>query len=235
MSTVALVAAYNEESTAAETIENVLNYVDRVIFCNDGSIDRTLQNVKKSFGHNPKVKIISWDKNRGKGYALIRGFEEFLKSEGDILVTFDADGQHYAEEISSLVALIKQKISDIVIGARMILHSPSRVRIFFNVMVNLVMLLTTGSMYVDISSGLRAYSKNAIKKILPHLTLHDFGIEPEIMRAASLSKLKVATVPVNVNYQRGRKGNIWRLANSYLRFAWVYRSDIIRRIFGRHK
>ncbi len=235
MSTVALIAAYNEESTAADTIRRVLKYVDKAIFCNDGSTDGTLRNVVKSFSKNQRVKILSWDENRGKGYALIQGFKKFLKSSGDILVTFDADGQHYSEEIPSLTTLIEKNISDVVIGARILTQSPSRVRIFFNVMVNIVMLLTTGSMFVDVSSGLRAYSKTAVKKILPYLTLYDFGIEPEIMRAAAVNKLKVSTVPINVNYQKGKKGNIWRLANSYLRFAWTYKDDIFRRIFGRTK
>ncbi len=235
MSTTALIAAYNEEKTAVRTIRDVLRYAGKIIFCNDGSRDKTLEGVVKSFGKNPKVKILSWGDNQGKGYALIQGFREFLKSGSNILVTFDADGQHYADEIPSLTALIEKNISDVVIGARILLQSPSRVRIFFNVMVNIVMLLTTGSMFVDVSSGLRAYSRNAVKKILPYLTLYDFGIEPEIMRAAAVNKLKVSTVPINVNYQIGRKGNIWRLANSYLRFAWTYRDDIIRRIFGRPK
>lgn len=233
MSTVALIAAYNEEQTAVQTIRDVLGYVDEVIFCNDGSTDETLEKVTNSFGKNPQVKILSWEKNRGKGYALIQGFKTFLKTRADVLVTFDADGQHYASEIPPLTSLVEQKISDVVVGARILLYSPSRVRIFFNVMVNLVMLLTTGSMYVDVSSGFRAYSKNAIRKILPHLTLYDFGIEPEIMRAAALNKLKTATLPIRVNYKKGIKGNIWKLANSYLRFAWIYRNDIFRRIFGR--
>jgi len=235
MSTVALIAAYNEENTSVQAIKDVLNYTSKVIFCNDGSTDETLQRVTKTFSKNPKVKILSWKQNRGKGYALIQGFREFLKSNENILVTFDADGQHYAKEIPSLTHLIEENISDVVVGTRILLHSPSRVRIFFNVMVNIVMLLTTGSMFVDVSSGLRAYSKNAIKKILPYLTLHNFGIEPEIMLAASMNRLRVSNIPVNVNYQKGIKGNIWRLASSYLNFAWVYRNNIIRRIFGRHK
>lgn len=233
MSTAALVAAYNEERTCTKVIDDVLKYADKVIFCNDGSTDNTLDNVAKKFGKNPHVRILSWDKNRGKGFAVMQGFKEFLKSNDNTLVTFDADGQHYAKEIPSLVSLIDHGYSDVVIGARILLHSPSRVRIFFNVMVNIVMLLTTGSMFVDISSGLRAYSKDAVKKILPHLTMHDFGVEPEIMLAASRSALKVSTVPVSVNYEYGKKGNIWKLANSYLKFAWVYKNDIIKRIFGR--
>ena len=123
MSITALIAGYNEENTAADAIGDTLKHVDKVIFCNDGSTDRTLETIMKRFSKNKRVKILSWDENRGKGYAVMQGFKEFLRADGNILVTIDADGQHDPKEIDSLVSLIERKTSDVVIGARILLHS----------------------------------------------------------------------------------------------------------------
>ncbi len=229
----ALTAAYNEESTIVGVIEDELKHVDKVIFVNDGSTDRTLEKVQSRFSRNKNVEIISWDSNKGKGYALIQGFKKFLNSDGDILVTLDGDGQHDASQMSSVILPIEKHLSDVVVGARILTESPSRIRIFFNAIVNIVMLLTTGSLFVDVSSGFRAYSRNTIKKILPYLSFYDFAIEPQILRACVLNKLKFATISINVNYKKGRKSNIWRLARSYIRYTWKYKGDIIRKIVGR--
>ena len=76
MKTYALICAYNEEGAVNKVIKSTLKYVDKVIVVNDGSTDRTLQEVKGSFGKNRKVIIVSYPKNRGKGNAMKAGFRQ---------------------------------------------------------------------------------------------------------------------------------------------------------------
>ena len=118
MKTYALICAYNEEGAVNKVIKSTLKYVDKVIVVNDGSTDRTLQEVKGSFGKNRKVIIVSYPKNRGKGNAMKAGFRQFLKTRGDLLVTLDADGQHDPKDIPIVMSLVKNGYSDVVIGIK---------------------------------------------------------------------------------------------------------------------
>jgi len=229
----ALICAYNEERTAADVIRKTLKYVDKVIFVNDGSIDKTLENVQKEFGKNKNVIIIAYPENHGKGYALIIGFKYFLKEKGDVLVTLDADNQHNPDEIPTVKFMVEKGLSDIVIGSRYArLKSFPRFRVFFNIFSTMVLLLTSGGFFADVASGFRCYSYHAIKSILPCLSLYGFGIELETLQVSKEKELKTATVPVSCKYNKsGEKPNFNKLAFGYARFAMKYRKQILKRIF----
>jgi glycosyltransferase involved in cell wall biosynthesis len=225
----ALIAAYNEERTAVAVIKKTLKYVDHVIFVDDGSTDQTLSKVKKVFGKNKRVKILSFKTNQGKGYAIIRGFKEFLKVRDDVLVTLDADGQHNPSEIPNLVLPLNSKTTDMVLGARFtgdFVYSKSRK--VLNVFTSLAVLLTSGQFHPDVASGFRAYKRDAIKKILPYLKTYDFSIELEILRASSINNLKVAPIPITV--KMSQKSNIWKLAKAYAKFVLRHKKEILRRL-----
>lgn len=83
----AIVPCYNEEKTVKGVIEAILSspYIDEVIAVNDGSTDTTSE-ILNSFGN--QISFIDLKKNKGKGYALVRGIK---KSKGDIVVFLDAD------------------------------------------------------------------------------------------------------------------------------------------------
>ncbi len=227
-----LICAYNEETTADEVVSKTLDYVDRIIFVNDGSIDKTLENVQANYGGNEKVEIISWEENKGKGYALVEGFKKFLESDCDTLVTIDADGQHEPNNIPYLVLPLRPSYTDMVIGTRLSRKTIyPRKRVFFNVLTSMIVLLTTGGFYPDVASGFRAYTRNGVERILPHLKAHDFSTELEILRAMQLEGLAGAAVPINCN--EPKKANFGKLANAYLGFAWRNKGDILKRILFR--
>ena len=233
MKTYALIAAYNEEKTANDVIRDSLKYVDKVIFVNDGSTDRTLEFVQEKFDKNKRVIIITYPKNMGKGYAIIRGFKHFIKMNGDILVTLDADKQHNPKEIPIVKLMVKSGYSDVVIGSRYTkLKGYPRIRVLFNIFSTMVVLLSSGGFYTDVASGYRCYSKGAVKSILPQLDLNGFGTELETVQIAKKKELKISTVPVSCDYEHGEKPNFSKLAYGYFKFANKYKKEIIKRLFN---
>ncbi|HKZ45112.1 MAG TPA: glycosyltransferase family 2 protein [archaeon] len=224
-----LIPAYNEEGTAVGVIKDTLKYVDKVIFVNDGSQDKTLDVVKSNLSNDKRIKILSWDRNQGKGYALIQGFKKFLGSDCSILVTLDADGQHDPSQIPYMIAPLRNKSSDVVLGVRMPNPEYSKPRVFFNIVSSLAVLLAAGSFHTDVASGFKAYTKYAVKKILPHLKTKDFSIELEILKAQSMESLRSASIPISTMV--GKKATFWKLARAYTNFAWKYRKDILKRVF----
>ncbi|MEM2974218.1 MAG: glycosyltransferase family 2 protein [Candidatus Micrarchaeia archaeon] len=229
----ALICAYNEEKTIVDIISKTLKFVDKVIFVNDGSTDETLSNVRKNFEKNEKVIIISLPKNFGKGYAMAQGFKRFLEEGGDVVVTLDADGQHDPNEIPLVTLMIERGASDIVIGSRYSkLKGYPKSRVFFNILSTFILLLVSGAFYSDVASGYRAYSRSAIEKILPKLSLTGFGVELETLKFAKEYDFKISTVPVETTYEKGKKPNFTKLAHGYLSFAWKYKRDAFKRIFS---
>ncbi|MCD6477004.1 MAG: glycosyltransferase family 2 protein [Candidatus Aenigmarchaeota archaeon] len=226
----ALICAYNEEKTIREVVKDTLKYVNKVIVVNDGSTDNTLEKIKGI----KNVDIISYKQNKGKGYALIKGFKHFLNKKGKILITIDADKQHDPSQIPAIKTLVQQNIADIVIGSRYSRKKVSKyplIRVFFNIGVNLTMILITGSFFADVASGFRCYSRNAIKKIISDLKAYDYGIEPEILVSATKHNLRIATIPVTCHYFSRKRDNFGKLAKSYLKFAWKHKIDILKKIF----
>jgi glycosyltransferase involved in cell wall biosynthesis len=108
-----VIPAYNEEATIAGVVESVSAYASEVIVSSDGSADRTVD-VARSAG----AIVVDEAVNSGPERATELGFIEALKHEIDILVTFDADGEHLPVYIPEMVKLIQEGSADVVVGAR---------------------------------------------------------------------------------------------------------------------
>lgn len=82
-----IIPAYNEERTIASVVKTCLKTpeIAEVIVVNDGSTDGTLQ-ILRGFGN--KIKLISFEKNRGKSYVMVAGIK---KAKGSIIFFCDAD------------------------------------------------------------------------------------------------------------------------------------------------
>jgi len=105
--------AYNEEKNIGKIISELQKKVGIVIVCNDGSNDKTGDIAKEM-----KAEVINHDKNKGYGAAIASIFSKAKEDELDILVTFDADGQHRIEDIERILKPILEKNADVVIGSR---------------------------------------------------------------------------------------------------------------------
>jgi len=115
ISVTAIVCAFNEEQTLPGVVRTLINTdeVNDVIVINDGSTDSTSATLKE-FANNPKVRIIEFPHNLGKGFAMAEGIE---KAQGEILLFVDADllnfEKHYVPQL--LNPLLEGK-ADMVIG-----------------------------------------------------------------------------------------------------------------------
>lgn len=111
----AIISAYNEEKTLADILSTLTtcSQVDEVIIVNDGSGDKTAE-IINSFTDNGRVKAIHFEKNQGKGNAMVTAA---LRAHGDILVFLDADLANLkAEHIQTLVQPLTEGKADMVLG-----------------------------------------------------------------------------------------------------------------------
>jgi dolichol-phosphate mannosyltransferase len=197
-----VVPAYNEE----EFIEGTLGTIDAVIMgkkftyeivvVNDGSADNTLAKAKLYARKNGHVKVISYSKNVGKGFAVKTGF---MKATGNVVFFTDSDMEIDLEKISDYIDALKH--GDIVIASKR--HSASKVdvplsRRILSESFNALVRLLTGVTLKDTQSGLKAMNKTAFSNIFPRLAVKRYAFDVELLAVANLYGLKVVEMPVNI-------------------------------------
>jgi len=108
-----VIPAYNEAGCVGTVARAVKSRIPNVVVVDDGSSDQTAAEAEKA-GAIVLTHLI----NRGQGAALKTGIDYALACGADIVVTFDSDGQHRAEDIDLLLAPILQQGFDVVLGSR---------------------------------------------------------------------------------------------------------------------
>jgi glycosyltransferase involved in cell wall biosynthesis len=190
------IPAFNEEENIAKIITNLKKITDSIIVCDDGSSDMTSDIVKEL-----DVNLIQHKKNLGYGAAIKSIFEKAKEIDSDVLITFDADGQHRIEDIARVLdPIIKDKM-DLVIGSRFLDKESKEMPNYRKVGIKIITKITNLSIkekVTDSQSGFRAYSKNALEHITP--SDEGMGISTEILIKASSMELKIVEVPITVNY-----------------------------------
>ncbi|MDC0240906.1 glycosyltransferase family 2 protein [Candidatus Nitrosopelagicus sp.] len=190
------IPAYNEEKNIAGIIIKLKDIADTIIVCNDGSSDSTSE-IAKKLG----AIVIDHPKNLGYGAGINSILKKSRELNSDILVTFDADGQHRIEDIKKVSEPIKQNIADIVIGSRFLDEAKEKIPNYRKLGINIITKVTNSTLkekITDSQSGFRAYSKNVISKL--NISDIGMGISTEILIKSSSLNFKIIEVPIVVNY-----------------------------------
>lgn len=173
-----VIPAYNEEKTIGIVISNTLSIMEslglpyEVIVVDDGSTDNT-----KQAAEGYKVTVLSNGRNRGKGYALRKGFKH---AGGNIIVTIDSDGSHDPKEIPDLIEPLFNG-ADIVAGSRFLgngKNPTSKLKRLGNLLFNTLIMTLTGKRITDSQTGFRALKKEVLKKL--NLESTGYEIETEL-------------------------------------------------------
>ena len=190
------IPAYNEEKNIAGIISKLKNISNDIIVCNDGSTDLTA-NIAEDMG----AIVVNHEKNLGYGGAIRSIFLKAKDLAGDVLVTFDADGQHRIEDIDGVIAPILENQSDIVIGSRFLDDSEKEVPQYRKMGIKVITKITNATIkkeLTDSQSGFRAYSKQVLNKI--SLSETGMGVSTEILIKASSKDFKISEVPIKILY-----------------------------------
>ena len=190
------IPAFNEEKNIAAIITKLADITDTIIVCNDGSSDLT-SDIAEKMG----AFVINHEKNLGYGAAIRSIFLKAKELDGDILVTFDADGQHRIEDIEKVTKPIIDQEADLVIGSRFLDESEKEVPRYRKVGIKVITKITNASIkkqLTDSQSGFRAYSKKVLDELNPSEL--GMGISTEILIKASSKNFRITEVPIKILY-----------------------------------
>ena len=211
-----VIPIYNEEKTVSFIIERVAKaplYAPdaerEIIIVDDCSRDGTAGQLRRF--SDPAIRVITHDRNRGKGAALRTGFSYCT---GDIIIIQDADLEYNPDEYPLLLAPIIDGHADVVYGSRFIGAQRHRVLYFWHSLGNKCLTLLS-NVFTDLNlTDMETCYKVLKRSVASRLTIEEnrFGFEPEITaKIASLAReenIRIYEVGISYHgrtYHEGKK------------------------------
>lgn len=197
-----VVPVFNEEKRIANLLklDRLLfrrSYSSEIVVVNDGSTDKTLSIIKK-LKLNNRLILISYNRNRGKGYAVKRGM---LKSKGKYRFFLDVDLSTPPLTIIRFLREMK-KGYDVVVGSRKVkgarlIERQSPFREFLGKGFTFFSKVFLGLNVSDITCGFKCFSDKAAKQIFRKVTVDRWGFDSEILFIAKKLGYSVLEIPVS--------------------------------------
>ncbi|MDR2695349.1 MAG: DUF2062 domain-containing protein [Deltaproteobacteria bacterium] len=189
-----VIPVYNHSGTLRAVVERALRLHSSVIVVDDGSTDGSADTLK-----NLPVRLVRLARNSGKGAALLAGAEAAVGEGATHIVTLDADGQHYPEDIPLFLEAIAASPHAVIVGCRdfSVPHVPASSR-FGRAFSAFWMRVQTGVKVRDMQSGFRAYPLHVLRCL--KLTEPGYAFEIEVLVRAAWAGFQVREFAVRVCY-----------------------------------
>lgn len=233
-----VIPAYRQEDTIVKDIESIdevlskLPYKYEILVVVDGFIDNTYKKAKEL--ENGRIKVLGYEKNRGKGSAVKYGM---LKGSGDVVGFLDAGMDINPVTITLLLNLMIFHNADIVIGSK--LHPESEVKypLFRKILSwgyrNLTHLLF-GFNVRDTQVGLKFFKNKVAKDVFSRIIVKAFAFDVEVLTVANkLGYKKIYEGPIELDFRKNSSsitsGSFWKIIFLMLwdTAAVFYRLNII--------
>lgn len=212
-----IVPLYNE----AESLPELEKWIRRVmedhgfsyeiLFINDGSTDRSWEVIRQLSANNPSVKGVCFRRNYGKSPALNTGF---VRAQGDVVITMDADLQDSPDEIPELYRMITEDKYDLVSGWKQKRYDPLSKTIptkLFNATARRVSGIHN---LHDFNCGLKAYRNKVVKRIEVYGDMHRYI--PYLAKNAGFNRIGEKVVHHQARKYGKSKFGLDRFVNGYL-------------------
>jgi glycosyltransferase involved in cell wall biosynthesis len=189
------IAAYNEAHVMAHVIDDVRRCGFPVVLVDDGSTDATAEVAERA-----GAVVVRHPVNLGQGAALQTAIEFALRKGADTIVTFDADGQHRAADIVSMVDALVRHGADYALGSRFLgdaVNLPAVRGLLLKAATGFTRL-TSGLSLTDTHNGLRAMTRRGASSI--RLRQNRMAHASEFLNQIAASGLKYVEVPVTIEY-----------------------------------
>jgi len=199
---VAVMPAYNAESTLAATLADIpAGSIDEVILVDDGSKDRTVQ-VAREMG----LTVIQHTSNKGYGGNQKTCYSHALDRGADIVVMIHPDYQYDSRVIPHAVGFIELGICDLVVGSRIRSRDEAlkggmpKYKYLSNRILTAIENMALGQNLGDFHSGFRAYRREVLERIPFQNNSDDFVFDTQLLVQAVRFGFRLGDIPVPVRY-----------------------------------
>lgn len=226
MKLVVTIPAHNEEQNIAEVIKEIPRRIAgvtsvEVLVLNDGSTDNTVKRAREAGAD----VIISHKRNKGLAKTFSDALEEAVRLGADIIVNTDGDNHYNQSKIPELIAPIIEGRADLVIGSRKVneLEGMPFLNKYLNMLASFITSRLAGLPSVDISTGFRAYTREAALRIAVYSN-HTYT--HTTLLSAHDQKLIIVEVPIKAR----KVTRPSRLIPNIPHFIWNAGVNIVRNI-----
>ena len=216
-----IIPCYNEEGNVEECVKRVPEFPwsYEILVVDDGSKDRTSEIAKGIKRKN--LRVIRYEKNRGKGYAVRTGIE---KAEGEIVIIQDADMATPPEEIAQMVEPIIEGKADFVNATRLVYPMERGAMRGVHVLGNKIFALMVSAMIrkrlTDTLCGFKAFRKKDLDGKLREDSWPDF----ELIIKAKKSGMRITEVPIHYMARRAGKSKMKTFQHAYKMTKILFKS-----------
>lgn len=221
-----IIPAYNESAVIGGVVQGIIKqfkktaYTAAVVVVNDSSEDDT-----STLAREAGAVVIDHIMNSGAGGATATGLRYAEIHDFDIGVTMDADGQHSPADVVKGVDILSRSNTDLLIGSRLVdSRGMSRVKVLGNWGLSFVTRVLFGVKTTDSQSGLRVFSRKALRTLKWKTSGYEFC--SEMLWRAHQQHLQVDEYPIKAiytEYSKSKGQNNWNGIN-------IVKSLIKRRI-----
>ena len=209
-----IVPAYNEERRIGSSVETILCYAGslgepcEVIVVDDGSTDGTLGILRESAAVFADVRIVTYDRNAGKGYAVRQGI---FASRGDYILFSDADLSAPIDELPKLFAALKDGY-DVAVGSRaakgsiISVHQPFYRELGGQSLNRIIQLLAVPGIH-DTQCGFKLFRGSVAREVFSKCFVKGWSFDIEVLYLSRLLGYSIAEVPVKWAHNEGSKLN----------------------------
>jgi dolichyl-phosphate beta-glucosyltransferase len=224
-----IIPVYNEQSRLAGCFSSLLKWIPNtsvslreIVFINDGSTDSTVRILQRNISKlrkalNTNVRIISYDTNRGKGYAVKTGV---LEASGEYILVMDADMSTHPQEMNKFIPHMQRGV-DVIVGTRknghstVVTHQPLYRELLGRFFTQLTHAIVKSAV-TDYTCGFKAFSKKAAYDIFSRVTVNAWSYDVESLFIATKFGYSMIEVPVVWSDKKGSKVQLWRDAPTSL-------------------
>ena len=223
---------YNEERRLPASLARVREYLDaagypyEILVVDDGSADGTVAVAEQVAAADPRVRVLRYEANRGKGYAVAYGA---ARARGEWVLFSDADLSTPIEELDHFLPSLEQGY-DVVIGSRALRESRLEVRQPWwrervGRVVNRCIRLLSGLDFPDTQCGFKLFTRRAAADIFPNLTVRGWMFDVEVLVLARKLGYRVIDVPVrwlNSDDSRVKMSDAPKVFRELLHIRWYW-------------
>jgi len=205
-----VVPAYREAAVIGEVVAGLRQRFEHVIVVDDGSGDETGERARQA-----GARLMRHAVNLGQGAALQTGILQALRLGAEVIVTFDADGQHRPEDAWRLAEEVLSGRVDVALGSRFLgstVGMPRSRRWLLKAAIGLTWLLH-GARLTDAHNGLRALSAEAARRI--RIRHNGMAHATEIVHQVFQFGLRVVELPVVIVYSSYSLAKGQKMSNSF--------------------
>jgi len=218
-----VVPAHDEEALIGETLGGVPAFVDRVVVVDDGSSDGTAERAR-SFG-DARVEVVSHDRNRGVGAAIVTGYRRALAEDLDVVCVMAADNQMDPADLPMLVLPVARGEVDYAKANRLFTGQAwkliPRARYLGNAALSMLTKVASGYWHVaDSQSGYTAISGAMLAQLDLERVYTGYGFPNDLLVHLNVWNARVRDFPSRPVYGVGERSGI-RYHRVVPRISWL--------------